>query len=78
VPGLQRHQRKSGAEIQRHADGEVNRPGANDKGHRHRHDQQNRAALQQIGPVIDGQKYRVRPAEQGNRQQGNDAESCPR
>ena len=78
VPGFERHQRKGSAEIKRDADGEVNRPGANDKGHRHRHDQQNRAALQKIGPVIEGQKYRVRPAEQGNRQQGNAAESRPR
>ena len=42
-------------------------PAHNDKSHRHRHDQQNRALpCSKLVWIVEGQKYRVRPAEQGN------------
>ena len=78
VPGFQGHQRKGGAKVERDAHREIDGARADDEGHRHRHNQQNRAALQQVCPVINGEKYRVSPAEQGNSQQGDNAEARPR
>ncbi len=54
MPGFQGDEGEGGAEIERDAHRQINRPGADDQGHRHRHNQQDRAALQQVGPVIHG------------------------
>lgn len=54
MPGFQGDEGEGGAEIERNAHRQINRPGADDQGHRHRHNQQDRAALQQVGPVIHG------------------------